>query len=105
MYREIVESGHHCEVVAPSLIPRKPGDRVKTDRRDALNLARLHRAGELSAVWVPGPEREALRDLTRAREDMKAIELEARQRLGAFLLRHGRVNRTGKSRWLEDRMR
>ena len=105
VYREIIETGHHCVVVAPSLIPRKPGDRVKTDRRDALSLARLHRAGELSAVWVPGAEQEALRDLTRAREDMKAIELKARQRLGAFLLRHGRVYRLGKSRWTQAHFR
>lgn len=99
LYREIVETGHHCEVVAPSLIPRKPGERVKTDRRDAVMLARQHRSGELTAVWVPGLEQEAMRDLTRAREDMKAIELKARQRLGAFLLRHGRVYREGRKRW------
>ena len=105
VYREIIETGHQCVVVAPSLIPRKPGDRVKTDRRDALSLARLHRAGELSAVWVPGAEQEAVRDLTRAREDMKAIELKARQRLGAFLLRHGRVYRSGKSRWTQAHFR
>ena len=91
VYREITEAGHDCAVVAPSLIPRKPGDRVKTDRRDALMLARLHRSGDLTSVWVPGPEQEAMRDLTRAREDMKDLELKARQRLGAFLLRHGRV--------------
>ena len=84
VYREITEAGHDCAVVAPSLIPRKPGDRVKTDRRDALMLARLHRSGDLTPVWVPGQEQEAVRDLTRAREDMKAIELKARQRLGAF---------------------
>ena len=73
VYRELVATGHDCMVVAPSLIPRKAGDRVKTDRRDALNLARLHRAGELHAVWVPDAEQEAMRDLTRAREDMKAL--------------------------------
>jgi transposase len=105
LYRQIVASGHACEVVAPSLIPRKAGERVKTDRRDALGLARLSRAGELSAVWVPGPEQEAIRDLTRAREDMKAIELKARQRLGAFLLRHGRVYDGGKSRWTQAHFR
>ena len=98
VYREIVETGHACQVVSPSLIPRRPGDRVKTDRRDALMLARLHRSGDLTAVWVPGPEQEAMRDLTRGREDMKAIQLKTRQRLGAFLLRHGRVC-AGKSRW------
>ena len=98
VYREIVEMGHGCQVVSPSLIPRKPGDRVKTDRRDALMLARLHRSGDLTSVWVPGPEQEAMRDLTRAREDMKGIQSKTRQRLGAFLLRHGRVY-AGKSRW------
>ena len=67
VYRHLVALGHDCAVVAPSLIPRKPGDRVKTDRRDALLLARLHRAGELTAVWVPDPDHEAMRDLVRAR--------------------------------------
>ena len=104
VYREIVELGHDCQVVAPSLIPRKPGDRVKTDRRDALMLARLHRSGDLTPVWVPGPEQEAMRDLTRAREDMKGLELKARQRLGAFLLRHGRVYE-GKCRWTQAHSR
>lgn len=99
LHRQIVSTGHACEVVAPSLIPRKSGERVKTDRRDAVGLARLSRAGELSAVWVPGPEQEAIRDLTRAREDIKSMETRARQRLGAFLLRHGRVYDGGKSRW------
>ena len=109
VYREIIDTGHYCEVVAPSLIPRRAGERVKTDRRDAVKLARLHRSGELTAVWVPDEEQEAMRDLTRAREDMKAIEAKARQRLGAFLLRHDRVYREGKSRrtqrhfrWLEE---
>lgn len=105
MYREITEAGHHCAVVAPSLIPRRSGERVKTDRRDALMLARLHRAGELRAVWVPGEAQEAMRDLTRAREDLKAIDLKARQRLGAFLLRHDRVYRSGKTRWTQRHFR
>ena len=105
VYREIIETGHHCEVVAPSLIPRRAGERVKTDRRDAVKLARLHRSGELTAVWVPDAEQEAMRDPTRAREDMKAIEHKARQRLGAFLLRHGRVYRAGKSRWTQQHFR
>lgn len=104
VYREITGTGHDCEVVAPGLIPRKPADRIKTDRRDALTLARLHRAGELTPVWVPGPDQEAVRDLTRAREDMKALELKARQRLGAFLLRHGRVY-GGRSRWTQAHFR
>jgi transposase len=98
VYRQVTGMGHLCAVVAPGLIPRRATDRVKTDRRDALSLARLHRAGELTAVWVPGEEQEAIRDLTRAREDIKAIERTARQRLGAFLLRHGQVYR-GKSHW------
>ena len=68
-------------------------------------LARLHRSGELRAVWVPDEEQEAMRDLTRAREDIKAIELKARQRLVAFLLRHGRVSREGKSRWTQQHFR
>ena len=76
--------------------------RVKTDRRDALMLARLHRSRELRVVWVPDEEQEAMRDLTRAREDMKAPELKARQRLEALLLRHGRVYREGKSRWTQQ---
>lgn len=104
LYRELAAKGHDCVVVAPSLIPRKAGERLKTDRRDALMLARLHRAGELTPVWVPDQEQEAVRDLTRAREDMKSIELKARQRLGAFLLRHGRVY-CGKSRWTKTHWR
>jgi transposase len=99
IYRQISDSGHDCSVVAPSLIPTKPGDRVKTDRRDSENLARLHRAGELTPVWVPDQEQEAMRDLTRAREDMKHLERQARQRLCAFLLRHGQRYDSGKSKW------
>lgn len=98
LYRDVTAMGHHCDVVAPSMIPRKAGDRLKTDRRDAMMLARLQRAGELTAVWVPDQEQEAIRDLTRAREDMKSAELKARQRLNHFLLRHGQVY-PGKSRW------
>ena len=79
-----------CQVVAPTLVPVKPGDRVKTDRRDALKLARSYRAGDLTPVWVPDPEHEALRDLVRAREAAKKDQLRARHRLGKFLLRHGR---------------
>ena len=90
LYRQLKGLGLECLVVAPSLIPTKAGDRVKTDRRDSLNLARLFRAGELTAVWVPDGAQEALRDLTRAREDMKHIEKQAKQRLLAFLLRHGK---------------
>lgn len=104
LYRSLIARGHACTVVAPSLIPRKPGQRIKTDRRDALSLTKLLRAGELTAVWVPNDEQEAIRDLTRAREDMKAIELKAKQRLGAFLLRHGQVY-PGKSRWTQAHWR
>src|ERR1700678_1555419 len=82
--------GAQCEVVAPSLVPVKAGDRVKSDRRDALKLARNYRAGELTAVWVPDAAHEALRDLGRAREAAKKDELRARHRLSKYLLRHGR---------------
>jgi transposase len=91
-------------VVAPSLIPRKPGDRVKTDRRDSLTLARLLRAGELTAVWVPDETQEALRDLTRAREDAKHFQRMAKQRLTAFLLRHGK-RYSGKQNWTKAHFR
>lgn len=90
VYRQLVGMGHDCEVVAPTLIPRRSGDRVKNDRRDASQLARLHRAGELTGVWVPDRETEAMRDLVRARDDAKQTEKQAKQRLSAFLLRQGR---------------
>ena len=99
VYRQMVSLGYHCDVVAPSLIPRKAGDRVKTDRRDAKALARLYRSGDLTPVWVPGKEQEAMRDLMRARGDFKAMQLRARQRLNAFLLRHGRVY--SRCRWTQ----
>ncbi len=92
--------GHVCHVIAPSLIPRKPGNRVKTDRRDALQLARLLRAGELSAVRVPDEALEALRDLSRAREDLQRNERRLRQNLSGLLLRHERVYRDG-STWTQ----
>ena len=85
-------------------IARRLDDAMKTDRRDALKLARLHRSGELVAVWVPDEEQEAMRDLTPAREDMKAIEFKARQRLGAFLLRHARVYRKRCTTQLYNRL-
>jgi transposase len=100
-YRTLTGVGAVCEVVAPSLIPRKAGDRVKTDRRDALSLSRLYRAGELTAVWVPDEEQEAIRDLVRARGDMKAMEKGARQRLNAFLLRYGKSYPAGRSKWTQ----
>jgi len=87
--------GMHCEVIAPSLIPARPGDRVKTDKRDARRLALLFRAGQLSAVRVPTIAEEAVRDLCRARADMVIDRTRARHRLGKFLLRHGRVWRDG----------
>ncbi len=87
--RQLSARGHECVVVAPSLIPKRPGDRVKTDRRDAASLARLHRAGELTAVWVPDPGHEAMRDLVRARLDAVHGLRRARQQLSGFLLRHG----------------
>lgn len=88
--RQLSEMGISCAVIAPSLVPTKAGDRIKTDRRDAERLARSHRAGELTAVWVPDEEHEALRDLLRAREAAKADQLRARHRLLKFLLRHGK---------------
>jgi transposase len=87
--RQLSVAGHECVVVAPSLIPRKPGDRIKTDRRDAANLARLHRAGELTSVWVPDPAHEAIRDLVRARQAAVRALRQARQQLSGFLLRQG----------------
>ena len=88
LYRQLTRMGIACMVVAPSLIPHRAGDRVKTDRRDALRLAELLRAGELTPVWVPGEGDEALRDLVRAREDAVSDRLRARHRLSKFLLRH-----------------
>ena len=99
LYRRLIEAGHDCQVVAPSLIPKKAGERVKTDRRDALKLARLLRSGDLTAVWVPDAEQEAMRDLTRARDDMKSQERKARQQLNAFLLRQSHHWPSGKKRW------
>jgi transposase len=88
--RQLTAAGHGCVVVAPSLIPRKPGERIKTDRRDAVNLAKLHRAGELTPVWVPDQGHEAIRDLVRARLAAVRTLRQARQQLSGFLLRHGR---------------
>jgi transposase len=85
----VTDAGYSCAVVAPSLIPRRPGDRIKTDRRDAVKLARLHRAGELTSVWVPDSGHEAMRDLVRARLAAVRSLRHARQQLSGFLLRHG----------------
>lgn len=91
LHRLIRSLGHECMVVAPSLIPRKPGDRVKTNRRDALSLARLLRAGELTSVWVPDESHEAMRDLVRARAAAVETLRVHRQHVSAFMLKHGRV--------------
>ena len=97
LYWQLTALGVKCEVVAPTLVPVKPGDRVKTDRRDAVKLARSYRAGDLTAVWVPDESSEALRDLVRAREAAKQDQLRARHRLGKFLLRHGQRSPEGKA--------
>ena len=98
IYRFLTGNGVECEVVAPSKIPRKSGDRLKNDKRDSLNLARLHRAGELTKVYVPNEEDEALRDLVRARADAQNAHKKAKQQLAAFLLRYQIVFH-GKSKW------
>jgi transposase len=90
LYWQLTALGAACEVIAPSLVPTKAGDRVKTDRRDAAKLARSYRAGDLTPVWVPDAAHEALRDLVRAREDARQDQLRARHRLNKFLLRHDR---------------
>jgi transposase len=100
LYRYLNNHGIECVVVAPSLIPRRPGDRVKTDRRDARKLGRLHRARELTVVAVPDEKREALRDLIRAREDLLEDVMRRRHRLVKYLLRHGHRYRGGKA-WTE----
>ncbi len=91
LYRQIRSLGHDCIVVAPSLIPRKSGCRIKTNRRDACSLAKSDRSGDLTAVWVPDESQEAIRDLVRCRKDFKEQQRMVRQRLGAFLLRLGRI--------------
>jgi transposase len=105
LYRQITSLGHDCMVVAPSLIPTKPGDRVKTNRRDALNLVKLLRAGELTAVWVPEERHEAMRDLTRARgaavEDLRR----KRQQISSFLLRQGLHYPDKRKTWTKTHMR
>jgi transposase len=95
LHRLLASMGVACDVVAPSLIPRRAGERVKTDKRDATRLARLHRAGELTAIRVPSPAEEAVRDLVRARAALLADRKRAQQRITAMLLRHGRVWRSG----------
>ncbi|HEY6358556.1 MAG TPA: IS110 family transposase [Vicinamibacterales bacterium] len=104
VYWEVTRLGVCCEVVAPTLVPVKPGDRVKTDRRDALKLARSYRAGDLTAVWVPDAPHEALRDLVRAREAAKKDHLRARHRLGKLLLRHGRRPPSTMKAWTQSHL-
>jgi transposase len=101
IYWQLTGLGVHCDVVAPTLVPVKAGDRVKTDRRDATKLARSYRAGDLTPVWVPDAAHEALRDLVRAREAAKKDQLRARHRLGKFLLRHGRRPAMGTPPWTQ----
>jgi transposase len=98
LYRLIKSLGHECIVVAPSLVPKKPGDRVKTNRRDAVSLAKLSRAGELTAVWVPDERHEAMRDLSRARQATKKDLQGKRQQISSLMLRLGRIY-PGKKTW------
>src|SRR6266581_1966050 len=104
LYWQLTELGVECEVIAPTLVPVKAGDRVKTDRRDALKLARCHRAGDLTPVWVPDEGSEALRDLVRAREAAKQDQLRARHRLSKFLLRTGQRPAQGMKAWTQAYM-
>src|SRR5436190_16008654 len=101
LYRRLVEGGIECAVVAPGLVPQRPGERVKTDPRDARKLARLHAGGLLEPIYVPSPELEAARDLVRAREDARLDRMRDRQRLSKFCLRHGRLLPT--SAWTVSR--
>jgi transposase len=99
LYRLLITLGVHCDVIAPSLIPKRPGERIKTDRRDATRLAHLYRSGELTSIYVPTKEDEALRDLVRAREDAKEDELRAKHRLTKFLLRNNIHQPRGVNKW------
>ena len=90
LYRHLVERGIDCRVVAPGLVPNLPGERIKTDARDARKLARLLAGGLLEPIWVPSPELEGARDLVRAREDARLDRMRDRHRLSKFCLRHGR---------------
>ena len=98
LQRALAAKGYVCEVIAPSQIPRRAGDRIKTDRRDCLHLAQCARAGELRAIWIPDPADEAIRDLSRAREDAVNSRTQARHQLKGFLLRH-EVRFAGKTSW------
>jgi transposase len=101
LFWQLAELGVNCAVIAPTLVPMKAGDRVKTDRRDAERLARSHRSGDLTAVWVPDAGSEALRDLVRAREAAKQDQLRARHRLSKFLLRSGQRPAQGMKAWTQ----
>ena len=105
LYWQLTQLGVHCDVVAPTLVPTKPGDRVKTDRRDAAKLARCYRAGDLTPVWVPDAAHEALRDLVRAREVAKHDQLRARHRLTKLLLRQGIRPPEGVKPWTQRHRR
>jgi transposase len=105
VYWQLTALSVKCEVVAPTLVPVKAGDRVKTDRRDAEKLARSYRSGDLTSVWVPDAAHEALRDLVRAREAAKKDQLRARHRLSKFLLRHGKRRPAGMKAWTQRHMR
>ena len=103
IYRYLTKAGYECMVVAPSMIPKRSGNRIKTDRRDAIMLASLHRAGELAPVYVPREEDEAMRDLVRARQDAVKAGRVAKQQLKSFLLRHG-IKFSGKGDWKQSHM-
>src|SRR5213593_3440483 len=105
LYWQLTKLGVHCDVVAPTLVPVRPGDRVKTNRRDAEKLARCYRSGDLTAVWVPDAAHEALRDLMRAREAAKKDQLRARHRVSKFLLRHGIRPAAGVKPWTQRHRR
>jgi transposase len=104
LHRQIQSLGHECIVAAPSMLPKKPGDRVKTNRRDAVSLVKLLRAGEVTAVWVPDERHEAMRDLTRARETAMLDLRAKRQQVSAFLLRQGRHYPDRKKTWTKAHM-
>jgi transposase len=104
LHRQITSLGHACIVVAPSLIPKRRGDKVKTNRRDAMSLAKLLRAGELTPVWVPDPRHEAMRDLTRARDSAVMDLRSKRQQVSAFLLRQGRPYPEARKTWTKAHM-
>jgi transposase len=102
LYWQLTAMGIACEVIAPPLAPAKPGDRVKTDRRDAERLASSYQAGTLTVVWVPDPQHEALRDLVRAREAAKQDMKRAKHGLGKYLLRYGQRPGNGAKAWSNE---